>query len=116
MRRCSTSRGRLLTFWLIPSKNWPGETSGIRVGRHRPGIDWWFDWLTQSDPSQSNMKFAFAMPGWSLTLATFAPTALLWYRDRRRQPSLCVKCGYDLRGTDHRVCPECGTTLDEDCT
>ncbi|MEE9129212.1 MAG: hypothetical protein V3T84_04275 [Phycisphaerales bacterium] len=28
-----------------------------------------------------------------------------WLRKRR---GLCIKCGYDLRGTEHEVCPECG--------
>ena len=26
----------------------------------------------------------------------------------RRKRGLCIKCGYDLRGTEHEVCPECG--------
>ena len=29
----------------------------------------------------------------------------------RRRHSLCVKCAYDLRGTDHEVCPECGEEI-----
>ena len=28
-----------------------------------------------------------------------------WLRKRR---GLCIKCGYDLRGAEHEVCPECG--------
>ena len=28
----------------------------------------------------------------------------------RRRRGLCVKCAYDLRGTDHKACPECGHT------
>ncbi len=28
----------------------------------------------------------------------------------RRKRGLCAKCGYDLRGAEHEVCPECGTT------
>lgn len=27
---------------------------------------------------------------------------------RRRKRGLCVKCGYDLRGNESGVCPECG--------
>lgn len=28
----------------------------------------------------------------------------------RRKRGLCVNCGYDLRGTQHQRCPECGCT------
>ncbi|MEE8156294.1 MAG: hypothetical protein V3T53_15175 [Phycisphaerales bacterium] len=31
-----------------------------------------------------------------------------WLRKRR---GLCITCGYDLRGTEHAVCPECGAEL-----
>ncbi len=49
------------------------------------------------------------VPIWSFVLLTAMPTAWLFWRDRRRAPGLCVKCGYDLRGADHKVCPECGS-------
>ena len=29
----------------------------------------------------------------------------------RRKRGHCVKCGYDLRGAEHEVCPECGREL-----
>lgn len=29
----------------------------------------------------------------------------------RRKRGLCVKCAYDLRGTEHEACPECGEEM-----
>ncbi len=40
---------------------------------------------------------------WLLTLGPF--TARRFIRNKR---GLCIKCGYDLRGAEHEVCPECG--------
>ncbi len=44
--------------------------------------------------------------------------ALIWFilvggvgfvrREIRRVQGRCIKCGYDLRGAEHEVCPECG--------
>jgi len=39
----------------------------------------------------------------------FAPFQLRRYIRSKR--GLCIKCGYDLRGTAHEVCPECGCEL-----
>ncbi len=41
--------------------------------------------------------------GWMLVLC--GPGA--WKRARRRRKGMCVRCGYDLRGSTG-VCPECG--------
>ncbi len=40
---------------------------------------------------------------WLLTLGPFTARRLI-----RRKRGRCIKCGYDLRGTEHEVCPECG--------
>lgn len=49
------------------------------------------------------------IPIWSLSMISGAAALLVWKRDRRRHaPGLCVNCGYDLRGADRPVCPECG--------
>ncbi len=42
---------------------------------------------------------------WSLTLGPFTARRVI-----RHKRGLCIKCGYDLRGTEHDVCPECGAT------
>ncbi len=45
----------------------------------------------------------YAVILWLVTLGPFAVRRFV--RDRR---GLCIKCGYDLRATEHEVCPECG--------
>lgn len=60
-------------------------------------------------------------PIWrGITINTIFYAALLWLlthgpftarRMIRRKRGLCIKCGYDLRGTDHDKCPECGIVI-----
>lgn len=51
-----------------------------------------------------------------LWLVIFGPLAVRGSVRRRRR--LCVRCGYDLRGAAHVVCPECGArpTVTSGCT
>ncbi len=56
----------------------------------------------------------YFLPLWVPTLV-FAFTFWLSYtplhrRRKRKKLGLCVKCGYDLRGSKER-CPECGSTI-----
>ncbi len=45
---------------------------------------------------------------WLLWSTPFAVRQCIhWHRVRHGK---CVKCGYDLRGAEHDVCPECGAT------
>jgi len=43
---------------------------------------------------------------WLLTLAPFTARRMI-----RHKRGHCVKCGYDLRGAEHDVCPECGNEV-----
>jgi hypothetical protein len=53
----------------------------------------------------------WSVPLWLPTVLLATPPALWWRarhrRRARRDASLCVACGYDLRATPDR-CPECG--------
>jgi len=71
---------------------------------------WGFDF--DRGPIQTgHISVTIYFPGWFLALLTGLPTAWLWYRERRRAPGLCINCGYDLRGAEHNVCPECGVEV-----
>ena len=45
----------------------------------------------------------YALVLWLLWSTPFAARRLI-----RKRRGRCVKCGYDLTGTEHEVCPECG--------
>ena len=52
------------------------------------------------------------LPLWIPLAIVGIPTAILWWRDRRRIPAgHCRKCGYNLTGNVSGVCPECGTAF-----
>ncbi len=43
---------------------------------------------------------------WLLSLLPFTVRRLV-----RRKRGRCINCGYDLRGAEHEVCPECGVEV-----
>ena len=66
-------------------------------------------------PSQS-LVLGLRMPCWAafVLLAAYPTIAFIrgpLRRWRRRRRGLCLKCGYDLRGNESGVCPECGEAL-----
>ena len=75
-------------------------------------------------PSQGWMSAPRALPLrpiWpGFTINTIFYAAILWLlalgpftvrRMIRRRRGHCIKCGYDLRGAEHEVCPECGVEV-----
>ena len=74
------------------------------------GFEWW--------PLFANDKagFQIIIPFWMPALVCMS--ALLWgylplhRRRKRKKLGLCVKCGYDLRGSSER-CPECGQEFEK---
>ena len=80
-----------------------------------------------ADPAIPNRGFMTRLRGWltpphrmgaGSLFIPFGPVTvipaivfglLFWYWSGRSEGKLCSECGYDLRGAEHAVCPECGT-------
>ncbi|MFH1746135.1 MAG: hypothetical protein ABIG44_03720 [Planctomycetota bacterium] len=66
-------------------------------------------WLTVIN---HKVSVGVVVPLWMPFVTLAAPTAFLWWRDRRRiPPGHCRKCGYNLTGNVSGVCPECGVGI-----
>jgi len=101
--------GRVAILWEEPWSIIPVSSHWFAIERHSDAFSWWFDAerVTWGGPPYTIVR----IPIWVLVVLIATPTLWLWRCDRRKQPGLCVKCGYDLRGADHKVCPECGAAL-----
>lgn len=76
--------------------SWDGEWS---ISQDSASPEWGLEWY----PGR------VIVPLWIPFLLLAAPSACLWWLDRRRiPPGHCLKCGYDLTGNVSGVCPECG--------
>jgi len=63
----------------------------------------------RSITSSGTTKTSVEVPLWIPLAIVAIPTAILFYRDRRRiPPGHCEKCGYDLTGNESGRCSECG--------
>ena len=69
-----------------------------------PRWDWWNHW------DVSNWAVLF-LPLYAVFAAVAIPTMLVWrFGPKPVKPGHC-RCGYDLRGNESGVCPECGVEV-----
>ena len=87
---------RIVNDAALPLSSWVG--SSLSPWRWLPLRPIW--------PGFAINTIFYAAMLWLLTLAPFTARRMI-----RRKRGLCIKCGYDLRGTEHEVCPECGKEL-----
>ena len=115
------SGGGIIRGLTITEHGWPTrcvrETSRLdtltiiyRVSFPPAPPDWgqWFNDRLESIvwPGFLINTLFYAVVLWLLWSAPFAARRLI-----RRKRGRCVKCGYDLRGAEHELCPECGVTM-----
>lgn len=104
------TEGRLSVVWEEPWSLPPEYGTGFWTwGDQYPEgrLKWWVDTHMIADGTGRQLTGA-EIPIWFFSLMTGLASTWLFWRDRRKQPGLCINCGYDLRGADHAVCPECG--------
>lgn len=101
--------GCVAFYWGCP----PWFADGFKSGLSAPVLAELESRTTRFLPGRvDSSRFGCAwLPLWIPILALGAPTAILWYLDRRR-PALgeCAQCGYNLTGNTTGRCPECGAT------
>ena len=88
-----------------------------------------YSWTSDTNPANERVTLGIEIGSWivpygillrgfsmnTIILATFMWA--IWYgvsqarRSLRVCMGLCPYCAYDLRGTEHEACPECGTAL-----
>ena len=74
-------------------------------------------WLADDEQPFNFIPYRPIWPGFALNTLFYA--AVFWIpfapfvlrRILRRRHAACLQCGYDLRGAEHEVCPECGVEV-----
>ena len=86
---------------------WP-ERTPVNKALYWARLPWCEAWRPRGQ-----RRWLVGTPFWVPVALVSAPTALLWYLDRRRHsPGHCRKCGYNLTGNVSGRCPECGQTIE----
>lgn len=100
---CTTRSGLRLGV-IVPPGNW--YPTGVYI-MHYPRAPFW------SLPSFEAGRgwWQLSIPHWLLNLVAWSLFFALWRRARRYPEGRCQKCGYDSKGNESGVCPECGESL-----
>ena len=107
-------RGITLGFGNNPSRDpWP---AGSRLEKEQWNLSGFTDFGTLYKPVFNSPPIVLLLPLWMpatffvLVLGMSFRPILHFRRRKRKRLGLCVKCGYDLRGSEER-CPECGESI-----
>ena len=99
-------------YWIFGSDQFGNPYAGFNINGFEEDQDQQREMVWGADYHTTEWEIAFVLPFWMPALVLMTLYAWLAYPVRRRRKrkklGLCVKCGYDLRGSKDR-CPECGT-------
>lgn len=69
-------------------------------------------WIILPFIEDPNGNTVVIVSGWLVTALFAAPTAFLFWRDRKIcTPGHCPACNYNLTANESGACPECGTKV-----
>jgi len=88
---------RLKPVW---APRWDFEAGTVEIGALR-------------DRETKLTSMCLVVPLWMPAVAVAIVSVLLFCRNRPARRGHCQRCGYNLTGADHTVCPECGTAFEE---
>ena len=104
--------------WRIRQAHLPGHQATVQFGGYKGLKTTWWPSKTLGGNRQLGYRtdiLNMAIPMWLPTLLfSVWPAWLslpLHRRRKRKKLGLCLKCGYDLRGSKNR-CPECGEAFE----
>lgn len=106
----AVSRGEIAVIWWVAAD--PALSSMPVGGRFVPReteSNWLHHWT--SAPGIDGAQ----LPLWPLVLPLGGLGAFSWYRSSVL-PNGCCRCGYDLKGNQTGICPECGRRISRKVT
>lgn len=69
-------------------------------------------WLTAPQSLSIYFRFPIWLPAWIAIGFVACGRLDRWIKQLRLKPGHCKACGYDLRGNESGICPECGEAVE----